>query len=221
MPSVSNSPNMTLWDNLSPPWQCCLEEAWAAYRAGSYSYPIGAVVTDATGRVVARGRSRVGEHTAGERQLHGHPLAHAEINALIALDYNLFDPPHDCILYSANEPCPLCFGAFYMSGLRTLRYAGSATLLGTTPYLSRKKITIVGPEHADLETIVMAMHVEFELARGRPRTNVLIDTWDRVLPRAVEFDERLFQSGELRRLSEDGVHVSTVVDRLVVGAGVQ
>ena len=170
---------------------------------------------------MARGRNRVGEHAASERQFCGHPLAHAEVNALVALDYNLFDPPHDCALYSTNEPCPLCFGAFYMSGLRTLRYAardpfaGSANLLGTTPYLSRKKVTVVGPERANLETIIMAMHVEFELAGGRPRTNVLIGTWDRTLPRAVDLGERLFQSGELRCLREDGAPASTVIDTLV------
>lgn len=31
---------MTLWRDLAPPWQVCLEQSWAAYRAGSL--PIGA-----------------------------------------------------------------------------------------------------------------------------------------------------------------------------------
>jgi tRNA(adenine34) deaminase len=36
-----------MWADLPAPWQACLEEAWAAYRAGSV--PIGAVVTDGRG----------------------------------------------------------------------------------------------------------------------------------------------------------------------------
>lgn len=168
-------------------------------------------------------RSRIYEQgtEGGEGQrLYGHPLAHAEVNALVALDYDAFDPPHALALYSTNEPCPLCLGAFYMSGLRTLRYAardpfaGSTDVLGATPYLRRKSITVVGPESAELETIVMALHVEFERAGGRPLDNVLIETWRATLPRAVELGERLFQLGGLRLLSADGASVSTVMDTL-------
>ena len=74
----------TRWESLAAPWQCCLEEAWAAYGAGSI--PIGAAITDQQGRILARGRNRIFEETAPGKLLCGHRLAHAEMNALIALD---------------------------------------------------------------------------------------------------------------------------------------
>jgi tRNA(Arg) A34 adenosine deaminase TadA len=48
---------MTLWQTLEEPWRIALEQAWAAYRAGSL--PIGAVVVDADNQVVGRGRNRI------------------------------------------------------------------------------------------------------------------------------------------------------------------
>ena len=103
--------------------------------------PIGAVITDASGQILARGRNH--SRDGGPAPVHSHTLAHAEVNALLALNSDHADP-HTCILYTSCEPCPLCFGAFYMSGLRELRYASrdpfgdSVNLLGATPYLKRK-----------------------------------------------------------------------------------
>jgi len=51
-----------LWEALTVPWRACLEEAWAAYRAGSL--PIGAAIADPAGSVIARGRNRIHEHEA-------------------------------------------------------------------------------------------------------------------------------------------------------------
>jgi hypothetical protein len=48
-----------VWEELSEPWRACAEEAWEAYRRGSL--PIGAVVTDALGNVLSRGRNRIHE----------------------------------------------------------------------------------------------------------------------------------------------------------------
>jgi tRNA(Arg) A34 adenosine deaminase TadA len=126
-------------------WQACLEEAWLAYCAGCV--PVGAVVTDAAGRVLAYGRNQIWDTQGEEGCLSGHPLAHAEINALIQLPKEGIDP-HTCTLYTTMEPCPLCLGAFYMSGVRQLRYAsrdpyaGSTDLLGATPYLRRKPVRV-------------------------------------------------------------------------------
>ncbi|GHF76788.1 hypothetical protein [Deinococcus ficus] len=74
--------------DLSAGWQAALEEAWAAYGAGSYA--IGACIVDARGQVLARGRNRLNEPRAAHGGvIGGHDLAHAEINALL----NLPAPP--------------------------------------------------------------------------------------------------------------------------------
>lgn len=74
---------MPLWEDLTQPWQSCLEQAWDAFRAGSV--PIGAVIVDADSAVISQGRNRIYEQQGTAGGLYGHNLAHAELNALIAL----------------------------------------------------------------------------------------------------------------------------------------
>ena len=208
-----------LWDELSRPWRCCLEEAWEAYRAGSL--PIGAVVTDAAGNVLSRGRSRISHRDAEPPYLHDSPLAHAEVNALIALDYRANDPPHDCILYTTTEPCPMCLGTFYMSGLRELRYAsrepfaGSVNLLGTTPYLSRKRIKVIAPEHPDLEAAILAMHAEVRLRENGGEEGAVVVAWAGELPLGVRLGKELLATEELRRMREAATPIPEVIAALL------
>jgi tRNA(adenine34) deaminase len=222
-----------IWNELTHPWQCCLEEAWAAYCGGSA--PIGAVITDADGQVISRSRSRLGVLAPEGSYLHNGNLTHAEVRALVALDYQRYDPPHSCILYTTTEPCPMCFGTFYMSGLRELRYAardpyaGSVNLLGTTPYLQRKPIRIVGPERTDLEIVIMALNVEWRLHyrgedwrlryRGGARDDVVLATWAPVIPQAVHLGTALFESGDLRRMRERGISAAAACDQLAARIG--
>lgn len=218
---------MAIWKTLSPPWQRCLEEAWTAYCAGSI--PIGAAITDSNGLILSSGRNRIFESTAEAGHLHGHRLAHAEMNALVTLDWGPVDPsswmgsrvdPRSCVLYTTTEPCPLCFGALYVSGIPELRYAsrdpfgGATDLLGTTPYLSRKRIIIAGPECACLEAIVMALHVEFSLHREGVPARRLVNTWEQVAPEGVELGRRLAESGDLRRMRAAARPVQDVVNQL-------
>lgn len=212
-----------MWERLSEPWRCCLEEAWAAYCAGSV--PVGAVVTEQSGRVLSRGRNHTLDRAGMHGVLEGHPLAHAEVNALIALDYGQSDP-HTCVLFTTAEPCPLCFGALYMSGVRELRYAsrdpyaGSVDLLGTTPYLSRKPIRIVHPESVQLETVITAMATEFIMRMGvRAGPDVVLGVWNQVVPRGVQLGEALLASGWLEQMRRAGAAVSEVIDGLAAQAG--
>ena len=92
-----------MWESLS--------SAWQAYCAGTV--PIGAVVTDASGQILSRGRNRIFEMQGEDSYLYGQTLAHAEINALITLDVGRAER-HGCILYTTVEPCPLCMGAFFI-----------------------------------------------------------------------------------------------------------
>lgn len=223
-----------LWSSLSPPWRCCLEEAWAAYCAGSL--PIGAAIADGSGRVVARGRNRIFEPDAEGRLLCGHRLAHAEMNALIALDWARIEPAA-CTLYTTTEPCPLCTGAIRMAPIGAVRYAsrdaaaGSIALLGATPFMRRRPIVVVGPERADLEAIIVALHVEWSLAdaaaataaRSAERSAFLLESWSPVTPRGVALGHALFASRQLRAWRDRGATAAEIVDRLAAelagGAG--
>ncbi len=81
--------------------ELALDEARAAADAGEV--PVGAVLVDGSGQVVARGRNR--------REERGDPTAHAEIEAL--RDASCFPGwrRESSTLYVTLEPCPMCMGA--------------------------------------------------------------------------------------------------------------
>jgi tRNA(adenine34) deaminase len=212
-----------MWDSLTLPWHVCLEEAWSAYYAGAI--PIGAAITDAAGTVIARGRNRVFSNTAPDQRPHGHPLAHAEMHAFERLDWDAIDP-HDCVLYTTMEPCPLCLGALYMSGLREVRYAardpyaGSTDLLRATPYLRSKDVCSVGPTCPRLEAILVSFIIEFSLHRAAASRKVSgPSAWETTAPAGVRLGETLHRSGDLRRLRASGSGIASVVDVLAARLG--
>ena len=99
-------------------------------------------------------------------------IAHAEVNAQLELDNRVHDQVNDYTLYVSLEPCPVCFGAFYMSGIRNLKFAakdsfgGSTNLFGKTPYLNQKPIRIEGPVD-NLGRLSIFMNVYCDHAMGR------------------------------------------------------
>jgi tRNA(Arg) A34 adenosine deaminase TadA len=64
-------------------WERALELAWESFCGGTT--PVGAVVTDAAGAIVAEGRGRRFENAAPPGQLAWTGVAHAELNALAQL----------------------------------------------------------------------------------------------------------------------------------------
>lgn len=209
-----------IWDTLAPPWQAALEMAWDAYCAGTI--PIGAAIADGYGNVVARGRNRILDTSAPDRQIYGDMLAHAEVNALFSLKLDQ-ESRHSATLYTTMEPCPLCMGAVYMSSVRSLHfaardpYAGSTNLLGTTPYLSRKPIKVSGPFNAALEIGLIAMMVEREIdLRGEQIVSShFFDEFRETVPQAVELGVSLFRGRELQIKRGDNTGARDVVNWLV------
>lgn len=211
-----------LWERLAAPWHACIEEAWAAYRAGSL--PIGAAITDQRGRILARGRNRIHEMDAEGHLLRGHRLAHAEMNALIALDWSDVHP-RDCILYTTTQPCPLCTGAVRMTRLRELHYAsrdgaaGSVDLLESNDFMRRGAVRVFGPEDALLEAALVAMLVEFALRQGDENTPTWVERLARDVPAGARLGAALHASGELRAWVHEGAPAAFVTDALAARAG--
>jgi tRNA(adenine34) deaminase len=193
-----------LWTRLPVPWRACVELAWEAYQAGSL--PIGAVVADAEGKVISRGRNRIHERSGEDGYLFGHKLAHAELNALVTLDNDGCDPV-ECTLYTTTEPCPLCVGALRMSDVGGVRYAakepwgGSAAMFETVPYLKRGNVRVTGPEDGVLEDILVALLIERFLRLKPEVLGRFLDTYEAYMPRAVETGRRLYRSGALAGIS--------------------
>lgn len=77
--------------------------------------PFGAVITK-EGKVIAGSNNRV--------VLDSDPTAHAEILAI--REAARLTGSHElegCVLYSSCEPCPMCLGAIYWSGIKRVVYA--------------------------------------------------------------------------------------------------
>ena len=205
-----------LWERLSGPWRACVELAWEAHHAGSL--PIGAVVADARGNVLARGRNRIHERSGEEGHLFGHKLAHAEVNALVTLDSDVCDPA-DCTLYTTTEPCPLCVGALRMADVGKLRYAarepwgGSVAMFKTVPYLKRGNVRVTGPEDDALEEVLVALLIE-RFLRLKPKVlQPFLEAYEVVMPEAVGAGGRLYRSGALGEIrAEDAPAMLRVVN---------
>ena len=102
--------------SFAQPMRAALAEAAAAL--GTADVPVGAVVLDAAGTVVARGRNR--------READADPTAHAEILALRAAaqaagEWRLDD--HTLVV--TLEPCTMCAGAMTAARIGRLVYGAT------------------------------------------------------------------------------------------------
>ena len=80
--------------------------AVAQQASASGDVPVGAVIVNSAGEVVATGHN--------ERELNNDPTAHAEVTAIRDACTNLESFQLDgCEIYTSCEPCPMCLGAIY------------------------------------------------------------------------------------------------------------
>lgn len=98
-----------------------LELAKAAGDAGEV--PVGALVIDASGNLLAEGENR--------KERDKDPTAHAEILALRAAAKTLHNwRLNQCTLYVTLEPCPMCAGAIIHARIGLLVYGVDDTKTG-------------------------------------------------------------------------------------------
>jgi len=121
------------WDELSAEQRerdehfmgLALAEADRAARAGDV--PVGAVVVDADGDLLAEGRNR--------RELEADPTAHAEVDALRRAAARLRHWRVEGTLYVTLEPCLMCAGAILSARVRRVVYGASDLKAGATESL--------------------------------------------------------------------------------------
>jgi tRNA(adenine34) deaminase len=209
-----------IWSDLSEPWRACLEEAWKAYCAGSV--PIGACITDAAGQVIARGRNCIYESSVEGYHLYGNRMAHAEMNALLALHTWVGDDPMSCTLYTTMEPCPMCMGAIRMYHIGRVCYAsrdalaGSAGLADAEPYVRLGQVVgqieIVGPTREDLELVILVIQAARLLQNERSRWADLVEQLDPVRARGIQLGREFFALGALDCLRDKSACAQEAVD---------
>lgn len=156
------------WETVEPVWQECFALAWEAFQARGI--PVGAVLTDPSGRIVSRGRNRLRDTTAPTGQISGSFIAHAEINALATL------PPGEYAEYTLHttlEPCFLCTAALRHSHVGTVRYAaadplwqGIERLPEISPAMARRLPRRDGPAGGPLGDLGAVLHLTSAVERG-------------------------------------------------------
>jgi tRNA(adenine34) deaminase len=147
--------------------QLALAEAHAAEAAGEV--PVGAIIVNAAGEVIARGNNRVLRDSD--------PTAHAEVVALRAAglamgNYRLLG----CTLYVTLEPCAMCAGAILHARLGRLVYAapdpkagacGSVLPVMNHPALNHRVEVVAGVLAAECSEMLTSF---FRARRNGPLT---------------------------------------------------
>lgn len=117
MASTPNQPEKSAMDR-PPNFQALLREtielATLARHRGNH--PFGALLANAEGDILLRAENTV----VLERDV----TAHAELNLVrgAAREYSA-DDLHGLVLYSSTEPCPMCAGSIFWSGIGKVVYA--------------------------------------------------------------------------------------------------
>jgi tRNA(Arg) A34 adenosine deaminase TadA len=159
------------WHELEPAWRAALELAWEAF--GIPTIPVGAVVTDADGSIIARGRNRIFDTLASPGQVFGSRVAHAEINALVRL--GMERRYFDCTLWTTLEPCAQCIGAAWLSTIGRVVFAATDVYGGASKLIERQieaadsarnfHMAVEGPLAGPVAVFSELLHVAFFLAR--------------------------------------------------------
>jgi tRNA(Arg) A34 adenosine deaminase TadA len=201
------------WERLEEPWRVSLSLAWAAYGAGTI--PVGAALVDGNGVVVAQGQNRVYSRSTSPGELANSLLAHAEVNALVALDPERRYEDH--VLYTTLEPCLLCVGATVMATVGRIRYAGAdpygggGGLVGVNPHVERLPLQFEGPRLDGFGVFASALLPAFFLHRNP--TGHVVETFRRTSPRLLEAATGMLQAGA-REMAADHVPLPHALQRL-------
>lgn len=125
---------MRAFVELERPWGTAFELAWQAFCAGTI--PVGAVVTDSGGALLASGRNRMFEASAPEGQIFGSRVAHAEMNTLVQL--GAAQRYFDCTLWTTLEPCAQCVAAAWFSTVGRVSFAAFDVYSGAARLIERE-----------------------------------------------------------------------------------
>jgi dCMP deaminase len=112
-------------------------------RSPDPKFQVGAViVTEDNTQVLALGYN--GDHKGGPNQRdsmeHGQSgFIHAEVNALIKMDYN---NPKNKKMYLTHAPCPVCAKCIINAGIKEVYYIDNYTTLEGVDILKNSQVTI-------------------------------------------------------------------------------
>lgn len=72
-----------------------------------------------------------------------------------------------------------------------------------------------GPENPLLETMIMAIQVDFELrSKNQERTSIILGKWKSHVPYGVALGQNLHEKGLLNQMRESGVEAGEMINTL-------
>ena len=135
--------------------ECTLELCRVSVANGSS--PVGCVIVNSEGKILAEGRNRVMEPWPEEsHQIADASFAHAEMVAFFRLGQ--IEDPENTILYSSLEPCIMCGGAVGMVALSRAVWAcddpwgGSGRMIKWNEHPAYEDTRVTACPFPDLET---------------------------------------------------------------------
>lgn len=148
--------------------QLALEQARKAERLKTY--PIGAIITDAIGNVIAQAHNLVIPRND--------PTAHAEIEVIRKAGRYLRKHKYQSVLYVTVEPCLMCMGAIIAADITAIvwgvndKYGGAARFVLERYEKENMKNALAIPEpRAEIAKEIREMMQEWERRRGYTEEN--------------------------------------------------
>ncbi|NLK87379.1 MAG: nucleoside deaminase [Clostridiaceae bacterium] len=203
-----------MWEKVSEPWKIAFSQGWESFKKGSI--PIGAVITDEIGNIISVGRNRMYESgTLNPR------IAHAETVCLQNLDISKYPNVKQYTLYTAMEPCPMCFGTIVMSNFRKIKvaardsYCGAVYLSEQDPYIKSKNMQIEF-ESGLLQDIQIVLQAYFELRACNGEVNKIVDIFCRDCPEAVQIAKAFYEEKYLDFCVQSNKEFKDVFESIVL-----
>lgn len=206
-----------MWNRLDKPWQKAFALAWEAYKNGTI--PIGAVIVDKNGNIVAKGRNKIFD-TSSNHPMARTNMAHAEMDALFGLKGKDHPDVRTYILYTTMEPCPMCFGAAVMMNIRNISYGARDSYAGATgindklDYIKRKNINIKY-ESGEIEAFQLILQTAYEYERQPYRLEELLEAWRSVNNIAIDCGKELCNLGYFPQAAKKNKPIDEIYDEVI------
>ena len=178
-------------------WQRIFELEWQSLCEGSKA--IAAVITDNEGNIISEGRNMTGETVIPNPS-----AAHAETEAIRALDTSRYADKWGYTLHAGLEPCVMCMGTLVMGGIRRVEIAarddfGGAMKLIDMFEFSRNKgiqVTWLDDERGDMQRAFQTLR-ELYVGTDEEKLGRMMKDFSVYNKRGVDAAVSFWNSGEL------------------------
>lgn len=213
-----------MWKDLNYAWQEAFSLAWESFKKNTI--PIGAVIVDENEKIISRGRNRIFD-TTSSNPLAGTGMAHAETTAMLTLKQGEHINIKKYTLYTTMEPCPMCFGAMLMVGIRNIKYAARDGYAGATElndkmsYINSKNMKF-GIENEELEAFQICLQSAYEYKRQNSEykrhnsiLNAVLDSWSKYCRHGVLLAKELDEEEYFQKALNGGKTIGEIYDEVI------